>query len=75
MEKSQKNFFGDYGTNKNAFHKHKQQIDINKIDIEIIAVPNKDPYGNKGSFKYFIGYKSIEGIRPLCIYDHRVAHC
>ena len=27
----------------------------------------KDSYGNKGAFKYFIGYGSNAGIIPLCI--------
>ena len=30
--------FSDYGTNKNTFHKRKQPIDINKIDIKIINI-------------------------------------
>ena len=28
---------------------------------------HKDPYDNKGSFKYFIGYKRGAGVVPLCI--------
>ena len=55
------------GINKNAFHKHKQTIDINKVDINKIAISDEDSDGKKGSFKFFIGYKINEGIRPLCI--------
>ena len=27
----------------------------------------KEPYGNKNSFKYFIGYSDNDVVRPLCI--------
>ena len=30
-------------------------------------VSKKEPYGNKNSFKYFIGYNDNDIIRPLCI--------
>ena len=30
-------------------------------------VSKKEPYGNKNSFKYFIGYNDNDVIRPLCI--------
>lgn len=59
--------FVNDGINKNAFHKHKQPIDINKVDINKIAISDEDSDGKKGSFKFFIGYKINEGIRPLCI--------
>ena len=32
-----------------------------------ILVSKKEPYGNKNSFKYFIGYYDNDVIRPLCI--------
>ena len=44
--------FGYNGINKNKFHKCKQPININKIDIKRIAISDEDSYGNKGSFKY-----------------------
>ena len=59
--------FGDYSVNKNAFQNCKEPIDIDKIDIRKIVVSNKDSYGNKGSFKYFVGYKSDNAVLPLCI--------
>ena len=42
-------------------------INIDKVDIKKIVLSNKEPYGNKGSCKYIIGYKINAGIIPLCI--------
>ena len=47
--------------------KNKNPILINDIDINKNIVSNKLPYG-KQDFKYFIGYKDSEKIRPLCIF-------
>ena len=57
--------FGNNGVNKNTFHKRKQLIDINKLDIRKIS--NRDSYGKKCSFKYFIEYMSNIGVVSLCI--------
>ena len=40
---------------------------INDIDINRIEVSNKLPFG-KQDFRYFVGYKDSEKIRPLCIF-------
>ena len=40
---------------------------IEEIDINNILVSKKEAYGNKNSFKYFIGYNDNDIIRPLCI--------
>ena len=42
-------------------------IPIDKVEIKLIVLYRKDSYGNKGAFKYFIGYKSNAGIIPLYI--------
>ena len=42
--------------NKNAFNKIKRPISINKIDIKTIVLSSEHSFGNKGLFKYFIGY-------------------
>ena len=52
--------------NKNEFPKHKHLTDIDEVDIDIIVISSKDSYGNKGAFKYFIGYIN-KYIKPLCI--------
>ena len=64
---SKKRIFGDKDVNKNTFHKRKQPVDKNKVDIDKIVISDKDSYGKKGSFAYFIGCKSNDGIRPLYI--------
>ena len=50
-----------------AFYKNKIINNIEDIDVNNILVSKKEPYGNKNSFKYFIGYNDNDVIRPLCI--------
>ena len=52
---------------KTSFTKTKQINSIEHIDVNNILVSKKKPYGNKTSFKYFIGYNNNDIIRPLCI--------
>ena len=47
--------FGENGIIKNAFLKNKKQININDVDIKRIVSSDEKSYGNKDSFKYFIG--------------------
>ena len=57
--------FGEDYINKNAFHKNKRPISIDKVDIKRIVLSKKYLYGNKGSFKYFIGYIHIANVFPI----------
>ena len=61
--------FGEDCINKNTFHKNKRPINIDEVDIRRIVLSSKHSYGNKVSFKYFIGY--INNVNafpiPLCI--------
>ena len=41
--------------NKNAFHKNKKTINIDKVQSRRKGLSKKDSYTRKGSFKYFIG--------------------
>ena len=61
--------FGEDCINKNTFHKNKRPIGIDKVDVRRIVLSSKYSYGNKGSFKYFIGYIYIGNVFPipLCI--------
>ena len=52
---------------KSTFYKNKTINNIEEIDINNILVSKKEPYGNKNSVKYFIGYNDNDIIRPLCI--------
>ena len=43
--------------NKNAFYKTTTSLNIDEVDINKITLLDKTSYGNKGSFKYHIGYR------------------
>ena len=59
--------FNDKKIKKSIFYKNKAINNIEDIDLNNILVSKKEPYGNKNSFKYFIGYNDNDVIRPLCI--------
>ena len=67
--------FSNDGYNKNIFHKRKQPIEINKVDINKVEKSDKDSHSGKGSFKYFIEHKSNNDIRPLCIKLPQMNRC
>ena len=46
--------FGENGIKKIFFHKNEKPININEVDIERIALPDKKLL-SKDSLKYFIG--------------------
>ena len=52
---------------KSIFYKNKAINNIEDIDLNNILVSKKEPYGNKNSLKYFVGYNDNNIIRPLCI--------
>ena len=58
--------FDNVRANKKEFHKSKQPIDLNLINIDQIVVFDKFKHSDDG-FKYFIGYKEGEIVKPLCI--------
>ena len=57
--------FDNIEVNKKEFHPSKQAIDLNLVDINIV-ISDKFKHSDKG-FKYFIGYKDDNIVRPLCI--------
>ena len=59
--------FDDKKFKKSTFYKNKAINTIENIDDNNILVSKKEPYGNKNSVKYFIGYNDNDIIRPLCI--------
>ena len=59
--------FNDKKIKKSIFYKIKAINNIEDINVNNILVSEKEPYGNKNSFKYFIGYYDNDIIRPLCI--------
>ena len=59
--------FNDKKIKKSIFYKNKAINNIEDINVNNILVSKKEPYGNKNSFKYFIGYNDSDIIRPICI--------
>ena len=49
---------------KRTFYKNKRIYSTDDIDVNNILVSKKEPYGNKNSLKYFIGYNDNDIIKP-----------
>ena len=58
--------FDNIRVNKKQFRKSKQPIDLDLINVDKIVVSDKFKNSDDG-FKYFIGYKEAETVKPLCI--------
>ena len=52
--------------NKKEFHKSKQPINLDSVNVDQIVASDKFKH-NDGGFKYFIVYKEDEIVKPLCI--------
>ena len=59
--------FNDKKIKKSTFYKNKAINNIEDINVNNILVSKKESYGNKNSFKCFIGYDDNDVIRPLCL--------
>ena len=55
--------FDNTRLNKNEFHKSKQPIILDLVDVHQIVIPDKFKLSDDG-FKYFIGYKEGEIMKP-----------
>ena len=51
---------------KKEFHKYKQPINLNSINVDQIVVSDKFKHSDV-CFRYFIGYKEGKIVKPLCI--------
>ena len=58
--------FDNIRVNKKEFHKSKQPIDLDLINVDQIVVSDKFKHNDDG-FKYFTGYKEGEIVKPFCI--------
>ena len=58
--------FNNIKLNKKEFHKSEEPIDLISVIEDQIVVSDKFKHNNEG-FKYFIGYKEGEIVKPLCI--------
>ena len=54
--------FGNIRVNKKEFHKSKQPINSDLVNVDVWQVSHNDD-----GFEYFIGYKESEIVKPLCI--------
>ena len=58
--------FDNIKVNKKEFHKSKQPINLDLVNVDQIVVSDKLKHSD-GGFKYFIGYKGGEIVKPLCV--------
>ena len=58
--------FDNIRVNNKEFHKSKQPINLDLVKVDQIVVSDKFKHSDDG-FKYFIGYKEGEIVKPLCI--------
>ena len=58
--------FDNSRVNKKEFHKSRQPINVDLVNSDQIVVSGKFKHSDDG-FKYFIGYKGGEIVKPLCI--------
>ena len=58
--------FDNIKVTKKEFHKSKQPINLDLINVDQIVISDKFKDSDDG-FKYFIGYKEGEIVKPLCI--------
>ena len=58
--------FDNIRVNKKEFHKSKQPIDLDLVNIDQIGISDKYKHNDDG-FKYFIDYKKDEIVKSLCI--------
>ena len=58
--------FDNIRVNKKEFHKSKQPIDLSLVNVDQIIVSDKFKHSDDG-FKYFIGYREGEIVKPLCM--------
>ena len=58
--------FNNIILNKKEFHKCKHPIDLSLVSVDQIVISDKFKHSEEG-FKYFVGYKKGEIVKPLCI--------
>ena len=58
--------FDNSRVSKKEFHKSRQPINVDLVNSDQIVVSSKFKHSDDG-FKYFIGYKGGEIVKPLCI--------
>ena len=62
--------FDNIRVNKKEFHKSKQPINLDLVNVNQILVSGRFKHSDDG-FKYFVGYKEGEIVKPLCMMMNR----
>ena len=58
--------FDNIRVNKKQFHKSKQTINLDLVNVDQIVISDKYKHSDDG-FEHLLGYKKNEIVRPLCI--------
>ena len=58
--------FHNIVANKKEFNKSKQPINLDLVNVDQIVISDRFKHIDDG-FKYFIGYKEVDVVKPLCI--------
>ena len=58
--------FDNIRVNKKEFHKSKQPVNLDVVNVDQIVISDKFKHSN-GGFKYFIDYREGEVVKPLSI--------
>ena len=66
--------FDNIRVNKKEFHKSKQPIDLMSVNVDQIVISDKFKHSGEG-FKYSIGYRKGEIVKPLCIILPQMSGC
>ena len=59
--------FDNIRVNKKEFHKSKQPINLNLMNVDQIVVSDKFKHSD-GGFKYFVGYKEVKLLNPYVLF-------
>ena len=59
------NFYNKKSKSDFYINKNKIIFNVDDVDVNKILVSKKEQYGKYNSFKYFIGYKDNDVIKPL----------
>ena len=66
--------FYNVGINRKEFHTSKQSIALDLVNVNEILISDKFKHSDTG-FKYFIGYRDDNIVRPLCLILPQMSGC
>ena len=66
--------FDNVEINRKEFHTSKQSIALDLVNVNEILISDKFKHSDTG-FKYFIGYRDDNIVRPLCLILPQMSGC